>query len=98
MEKKKKNKKTALILASQTGSFEILHLLIEHGADVNTITSNGGTALHSAASSGNETAVKLLLEHGINPDVKDSDGRTPLHQYVFHFSILNFLKEVCPSA
>jgi ankyrin repeat protein len=68
---------------------EILNLLLEHGADVNTIAENGWTALHMAASQGRTRAVKMLIDKGADLDCRTgkpkgwySDGRptgqTPL--------------------
>jgi hypothetical protein len=62
-----------LILAKQ---------LIEHGANVNAVSSPGGeTPLHKACYSINVTNldfVELLLEEGANPNAQDHLGMTPL--------------------
>ena len=41
-------------------------LLLQIGADVNAVTSEGDSALHSAADIGNAELVALLLEAGAN--------------------------------
>jgi hypothetical protein len=73
---------------------ELLDLLIQHGADVNTqitgvlsysmrisrqvSTSEGLSALHTAVQSANTDMVRYLLAHGARTDLKDRSGRTPL--------------------
>jgi hypothetical protein len=61
-----------LILAKQ---------LIEHGANVNAVSSVGATPLHSACCSAyvtNLDFVELLLEAGANPNAQDYWKKTPL--------------------
>jgi ankyrin repeat protein len=56
---------------------EIVDLLIQHGADVNSRDDDQRTPLHRAAESGPET-VRTLLMHGAEPNLVDSRGYTPL--------------------
>lgn len=64
---------------------EGLHLLAEHGGDVNIMSSphhlqrnRGGAPLHFAARAGSEAAVRTLIELGADPDITDVDGLTAL--------------------
>ena len=73
---------------------ELLDLMIQHGADVNSqvtgVTtysmriarspsdSEGITALHAAVQSGRADLVRYLLDHGARADLADASGRTPL--------------------
>jgi ankyrin repeat protein len=54
--------------------------LIENGADLNAVTSDGWTALHFAAFKGYDKITKLLLDAGIDPNLQGYRyGRTALH-------------------
>ena len=64
---------------SERGIPEIARVLLEHGANPNTVDPWGRTALHLASIEGDIAAVELLLEHGVNVDVRDKQGCTPLH-------------------
>ncbi|MDV7104871.1 ankyrin repeat domain-containing protein [Vibrio sp. TH_r3] len=55
--------KTALMWAANKGHIDIVKLLIEHGADVNSKNRWNGTALSQAAMNGHLNIVKLLIEH-----------------------------------
>ncbi|MGJ1321621.1 ankyrin repeat domain-containing protein [Sphingobacterium faecium] len=54
----------------------ISKLLIEAGADVNSIPSNGQTALHLAAQQGNIELIVLLLENGARIELKNMNNKT----------------------
>lgn len=56
---------------------DIAALLLERGADLNTVRKNG-TALTLAASQAKNESVRWLLEHGARVDLPDRKGRTPL--------------------
>ncbi|KAH8726741.1 hypothetical protein GQ44DRAFT_613477, partial [Phaeosphaeriaceae sp. PMI808] len=64
--------------AVQNGHMEVVKLLLEHGAEVDSKGSEGRTPLSWAAEEGYEAVVKLLLEHGAEVDSKDNNSRTPL--------------------
>ncbi|KAL8272555.1 hypothetical protein Esti_003554 [Eimeria stiedai] len=77
---------TPVQIAAVTLQVEILKLLLEAGADPNTLagqalsaTSALPPALILAASKGATDAVKLLLENGADPNCTDSEGFTALH-------------------
>jgi hypothetical protein len=68
--------------STQENQLTLGQQLIEHGANVNTVTlPNGVTPLHLACSSTTTTNldfIQLLLENGADPNVQDHLGRTPL--------------------
>lgn len=51
---------------------EILHTMLEHGADVNAIGGQFGTLLNAAAFEGNVDWIRLLLEKGADPSIRAS--------------------------
>ncbi len=64
--------------AALMGHTEIVALLLEHGADVNLRSKDGGTALHAAAFLGRAETVKLLLEHGADTTIRHNMGGTAI--------------------
>ncbi len=52
--------------AAQVGNIEIIQLLIEQGADLNSPNFFSGTPLYIAAFNGHLEAVKMLIENGAN--------------------------------
>jgi WD40 repeat protein len=77
---------TPLHVAAAQGRLALVHLLIQHGADVNAQAShNGFTPLHEAiwqarsVERENEDIIRLLLENGANVYARDLQGRTPFH-------------------
>lgn len=63
---------------------EIIELLIELGAEVNTNTS--ATPLILACRSLNPTAVKILLKHGADPIGNDEGFNSPLTEALYQFA------------
>jgi hypothetical protein len=65
--------------AVHTGA-EIVDLLIQHGADVNTRSRRGGgkTALHLAAGGAYLDVITLLVKAGADINATDSYGHTPM--------------------
>lgn len=59
-------------------SGELTKYLIEHGADVNTITTDGWSPLYLTAFRGKTFAAEHLLEAGADLLQSDSKGRSPL--------------------
>lgn len=55
-------------------NYEIAKLLIDRGADLSIMSSDGQSILVLAVGNGNSKIVKLLLDSGADPDVKDSMG------------------------
>jgi ankyrin repeat protein len=60
---------------------EAVKMLLDLGADINTVDDNGDTAMHGAAYNGYPAVVKLLAARGADPQVwknPNKFGRTPL--------------------
>ncbi|KAF3912464.1 Ankyrin-3 [Dactylellina cionopaga] len=66
-------------LTLKTPDQGIIKTLLQHGANVEALSSEGGKPLHKAVSIGNEHIVQLLLDHNANPNGRNRDGKTPLH-------------------
>jgi ankyrin repeat protein len=69
---------TPLHLAVLHKHTDVVTFLVDHGADVNSRTSDGITPLHEAAQIGDLDLVKLLLSRGANVRAVDSTGWTPV--------------------
>lgn len=56
----------------------LITLLINSGADLNIISSEGDlTPIHFAAAAGHKEVVDVLIRNGCNPTMMDSNGETP---------------------
>jgi ankyrin repeat protein len=69
-----------LALAAEDGHPDIVKLLLERGADVNTSTISGIPALHLAAYFRHEEVVSLLLSSGADVYRRDECGNTALSE------------------
>jgi len=72
---------TPLIRASVHGFHDIVKLLIEKGAAINTQDNFGNTALQAAARNKDcePKTFLLLIKHGANLDICNKEGNTALH-------------------
>lgn len=68
----------SLHAASANRHFDICHMLIERGIDVNATQEGGFTPLQAAAQNGQLELVELLLQHGANAAAKNHEGHTAL--------------------
>ncbi|MFZ6765937.1 ankyrin repeat domain-containing protein [Undibacterium sp. Di26W] len=86
---------TALHYAAVNGNKEIIALLLEHSAYIDTESPNKTTPLMMAARSGKMNAVALLLDEGADPSLKNDLGLTALDfaNEVEQREIAAFLKE-----
>ncbi|XP_045120610.1 ankycorbin-like isoform X1 [Portunus trituberculatus] len=70
----------ALHEASEAGHLEVVKLLLNHKAQVNSRSKRhgdeGGTALHLATEAGNVNIMEELLKAGADPEARDEKGRT----------------------
>ncbi|MAI97111.1 MAG: hypothetical protein CML37_00235 [Rhodobacteraceae bacterium] len=71
--------------------FEILNLLIDSGADINTRDDNGKSLLHNYAWS--PEATETLVNLGADLHISDLGGATPLHEAV-RYSEANGIKKL----
>ena len=69
---------TPLHIAAQRGNLEIAQLLIDRGAKINEVTSDGQTPLHLAAMGGYTKVADLLINWGALISIKDKCDKTPL--------------------
>lgn len=70
---------TPLMLAVQTGSYNLVSELLNHGADPNKVPYDGNTALIAASRYGLDSIAELLLSRKAKPNVANNQNRTPLH-------------------
>ncbi|CAD5124042.1 DgyrCDS12350 [Dimorphilus gyrociliatus] len=70
---------TALHIACQYNSTDILEYLIENGANINIEAKNKVTPLHVASKCNKLESVIILLDNGANMEVITTDKLTPLH-------------------
>ncbi len=61
------------------GPPHVVRVFLEHGVDVNAVSSKGYTALHCAARNDlyGPEVIRLLLDAGADPSRRDARGRTP---------------------
>ena len=95
---------TPLHYACYYGSKEVIDLLLDLGANIKAVDSDGNTCLHYAVKSDSIRAVKKLLVRGANKNVKNKEGKTPfdvaldLKKDELYDILKNFtLKEKCCS-
>ncbi|XP_063927236.1 ankyrin-1-like [Zophobas morio] len=69
---------TPLHCASWHDHFEVVQVLVKHGANLDLQNARGFTALNAAAWKGYENIAKYLLHQGANPNLSSTEGYTPL--------------------
>ncbi len=72
---------TLLLVAARNNQPGMVDLLMEKGADANTVNRNGNNALHLAAFTGNYNLMEMLMTNGTDYRKRNASGRTPL-EYV----------------
>lgn len=76
--------KTPLMFAARYGNVGFTELLLEKGADVNSINDDRNTAFHYAAKYNNFEALKILYKNGAKINIPNNDQWTALD-----YSIIN---------
>ena len=61
------------------GHPSVLHVLLDHGANINATRADGSTALCDAAMGGHVEAVEILCTRGADINMPDDDGDNPLY-------------------
>lgn len=69
---------TALMMAAASGNLQLVHLLIERGADVNARKRDGSSALIYAVWHSSPKMIRSLLDQGADPNARLVDGRSAL--------------------
>ncbi|KAF7365667.1 Ankyrin repeat protein [Mycena venus] len=83
---------TVLQLASKHGRTEIVHLLLEKGADINAMDEENCSALQLASLHGRLKTVCLLLDNGADHNAKSKTGTAlQLASYYGHIKIVRCL-------
>jgi uncharacterized protein YnzC (UPF0291/DUF896 family) len=81
--------------AAVKGHVDVIRVLTEHGADVNTPHKDGMTPVYRAALKGHVDVIRALVEHGADVNTPDKDGRT--HVFVAawnsHVDVIRALAE-----
>jgi ankyrin repeat protein len=73
---------TALVIAAETGSVEVVEFLLKHGTDPTIRNKTGSSALHRAAQNGHLGVVRLLIDNKykqVDQSIAKNNGATALH-------------------
>lgn len=72
-----------IALDQPSPNYEIVRLLVDKGADVNSRDAKGNTPLLLAVGHNEPKVIRLLVRKGASMDVRDSHGQTPLSKAVY---------------
>jgi len=76
MNEKNKEFLTPLHVATEKSHYDVMELLLKHGAKVNALDSLGQTGLHRSGREGNVQACRVLLTFGVDPSIVSLQGYT----------------------
>ncbi|XP_031330499.1 ankyrin repeat domain-containing protein 50 isoform X1 [Photinus pyralis] len=71
--------KTALRLAALEAHYDIVQILISHGADLDSKDADGRSTLYVLALDNRLVMGKFFIQQGADVETRDLEGRTPLH-------------------
>lgn len=83
---------TYLHNAVEVEEIEIVKLLVERGADVNSKNAKGMTPLYYSILLRNFEITKYLLSHGADPYIPTNEGKTPYD--ISKYSILKYINSL----
>ncbi len=69
LNEKNKDTLTPLHIAADKSHYDIMDILLKHGAKVNALDASGETALHRCAREGNVQACRVLLSFGADSSI-----------------------------
>jgi ankyrin repeat protein len=83
---------SALDLAAKTGKIDLIELLMDKGAKLDT-SEDGITPAHIAAEYGCDDALEFLVHRGVDVNAASDEGTTPIHIATlhYHYSTLELL-------
>ena len=86
---------TPLTFAGVNGHVAVVRVLLEGGANIESVNGYGSTALHCAAYNGYLNVCRILLDWGAKVNPVDVWGETPLHDAASsgHLSVVKLLVE-----
>ena len=74
-----KNNETALMIACQVGTSDVINVLLNAGADPSTADENGDTLLHHAVYKNiSKEILNIIIDHGANVNAVNDAGSTAL--------------------
>uniref|UniRef100_H2R3T8 CCDC144C-like coiled-coil domain-containing protein n=2 Tax=Pan troglodytes TaxID=9598 RepID=H2R3T8_PANTR len=82
--KRDKQKRTALHLASANGNSEVVKLLLDRRCQLNVLDNKKRTALIKAVQCQEDECALMLLERGTDPNIPDEYGNTTLHYAIYN--------------
>lgn len=80
---------TPLHAAVENNNYQIVQLLLEHGANANSRDFEENTPLHQASINKHYSIVQLLLRYNANVNSQNKDGATPLICSLFNKSSIH---------
>ena len=82
---------TLLMIAASLAQDEMVYLLLQYGAVVDTADRSGLTALMFACMHGYDSTAEVLIGAGADPNICDNKGWTPLH-HASYFGLSHVIK------
>ncbi|PNJ90329.1 LOW QUALITY PROTEIN: POTEC isoform 3, partial [Pongo abelii] len=82
--KRDKQKRTALHLASANGNSEVVKLLLDRQCQLHVLDNKQRTPLIKAVQCQEDECALMLLEHGTDPNIPDEYGNTALHYAIYN--------------